>query len=273
MRKKKIKKLSNIINYYDKLGFIEKKIDSLNEKDKEFNKSKILLNNNKYIKFLKKIIDIPKYKLISYAKDFSNDKRFKKIFLKKLDRLNKTAKTGDIRFHSFTLYLIVRAIKPKLIIETGVCNGKSSAMILLALAHNKYGTLVSIDKILNKNLKLKDNTSYNYVNNKNAYLVPSYLKKRWKFFSGDSVFFLKKFKKQKKFLNPDIFFHDSLHTYKHVTNEISSVLNLIENKNKILIIVDDIDMGSGLALNNFLKKNNLIGYAFRNLGGINFLLK
>jgi hypothetical protein len=34
MRKKKIKKLSNIINYYDKLGFIEKKIDSLNEKDK-----------------------------------------------------------------------------------------------------------------------------------------------------------------------------------------------------------------------------------------------
>jgi hypothetical protein len=167
----------------------------------------------------------------------------------------------------------VRAIKPKLIIETGVCNGKSSAMILLALAHNKYGTLVSIDKILNKNLKLKDNTSYNYVNNKNAYLVPSYLKKRWKFFSGDSVFFLKKFKKQKKFLNPDIFFHDSLHTYKHVTNEISSVLNLIENKNKILIIVDDIDMGSGLALNNFLKKNNLIGYAFRNLGGINFLLK
>lgn len=32
-------------------------------------------------------------------------------------------------------------------------------------------------------------------------------------------------------------------------------------------------MGSDLALNNFLKKNNLIGYAFRNLGGINFLFK
>ena len=36
---------------------------------------------------MKKIIDVPKYKLISYAKDFSRDKKFKKIFLKKLDKL------------------------------------------------------------------------------------------------------------------------------------------------------------------------------------------
>ena len=34
-------------------------------------------------------------------------------------------------------------------IETGVCNGKSTSMILLAMEHNKCGKLISIDKAKN----------------------------------------------------------------------------------------------------------------------------
>src|SRR5688500_12760767 len=43
------------------------------------------------------------------------------------------------------LYVIVRAAKPKVVVETGVASGISSAHILLALAANESGTLHSID--------------------------------------------------------------------------------------------------------------------------------
>src|SRR5665213_1629896 len=43
------------------------------------------------------------------------------------------------------LYLLVRLRRPSLVVETGVANGISSTSILLALAKNGHGRLVSID--------------------------------------------------------------------------------------------------------------------------------
>ena len=43
------------------------------------------------------------------------------------------------------IYAIVRALKPKLFVETGVQNGISTYFILSALERNGYGMLHSID--------------------------------------------------------------------------------------------------------------------------------
>jgi predicted O-methyltransferase YrrM len=46
---------------------------------------------------------------------------------------------------AFTLYSLVRALKPQTVVETGVANGHSSFVILSALKTNGRGKLVSID--------------------------------------------------------------------------------------------------------------------------------
>lgn len=43
------------------------------------------------------------------------------------------------------LYRLLRALSPKVAVETGVCNGVSTAFLLLALADNGDGELYSID--------------------------------------------------------------------------------------------------------------------------------
>lgn len=43
------------------------------------------------------------------------------------------------------LYAILRVLRPAVAVETGVCNGVSSAIILAALARNGAGTLHSVD--------------------------------------------------------------------------------------------------------------------------------
>src|SRR5687768_7205690 len=43
------------------------------------------------------------------------------------------------------LYFLVRALKPRIAVETGVCYGASTSYILEALVRNGGGTLYSID--------------------------------------------------------------------------------------------------------------------------------
>jgi predicted O-methyltransferase YrrM len=43
------------------------------------------------------------------------------------------------------LYAVLRKLRPRVAVETGVCNGVSTAFLLLALAENREGSLHSID--------------------------------------------------------------------------------------------------------------------------------
>lgn len=251
--------------YSKKSNLILRKIDELSAKDKEWSKVNIILQNKDFISFINKIKKIEKNKLFTIGKKFKNDNKFKNLFKKKLIRIENRNHVGDIRFHSFTLYLIIRILRPKIMIETGVCNGKSTSMILLAMEHNKCGKLISIDKVKKIN---KDVSKYSLVQNKTGFLIPTYLKKRWIFKRGDSIKVLKKIKfKKNEFV--DIFFHDSLHTYEHTSEEIKEVLKMINMKKKFCMIIDDIDLGAGKAFNKFLMKNKSFGYSYKNLGIFN----
>jgi predicted O-methyltransferase YrrM len=102
-------------------------------------------------------------------------------------------------------YAVVRAFQPKIVVETGVANGVSSAYILLALQANGRGTLYSIG--LNDPQYLPAGKSLGWV-------VPKMLRSPWKLLVGDSRTILPELLGE--IGSTDIFIHDSLHTYEHM---------------------------------------------------------
>jgi len=102
-------------------------------------------------------------------------------------------------------YGAVRAFQPKIIVETGVANGVSSAYLLLALQANGHGHLYSIG--LNEPHFLPSGRSLGWV-------VPEELRSRWKLLVGNSQTILPGLLDE--IGSTDIFIHDSLHTYEHM---------------------------------------------------------
>jgi predicted O-methyltransferase YrrM len=124
-------------------------------------------------------------------------------------------------------YVIVRAMRPKKVAETGVCYGVTSAHLLAALEGNGEGHLYSIDlPPLGKN-------NDDYV----GWLVPGDLRKRWTLQRGTS----------RRLLGPmlnevgsiDLFVHDSLHTYKNMKMEFEMVWPHLSSGG--VLIADDIE--------------------------------
>ena len=256
---------SHVINYGTRFNILAKSIDKLPKDDAEWKKINLLKKDLSYLAFIESLSGEKIEKIISYMNDFLRDKKFKNYFGINLSKLNNYKNTDDLRFHAITLYILVRAIKPKLFIETGISAGKSSALILLALNHNKFGSLISIDlPVGDKNRVKYSKKSINVKKEEIGMLVPNYLKNKWRILLGDSKVVLKKILKNKK---PDIFLHDSLHTFDHTKKEIEIILNY-KSKN-ILILCDNIEMGSGKAFNQILKHKKKLGYAFKNFAGFN----
>ena len=108
-------------------------------------------------------------------------------------------------------YAMARVLRPKIVIESGVCYGVTSAHLLQALHVNGHGHLHSIDlPPLGKN-------GDSYVGG----LVPTGLRNRWTLHRGTT----------RRVLEPlleslpqvDLFLHDSLHTYQNMHMEFVTV--------------------------------------------------
>lgn len=105
-------------------------------------------------------------------------------------------------------YAAVRAVAPDCIVETGIANGVSASYLLLALQKNARGRLHSVG--------LAD-PAFLPQGKSPGWLVPSWLRGLWQPHLGDA----------REILPPllarcgpiDIFIHDSLHTYEHMTWE------------------------------------------------------
>ncbi len=105
------------------------------------------------------------------------------------------------------LYILCRIIKPEKVVETGVAYGLSSMYILQAMFENKKGTLYSIDSVFTpwQSKELIGSA------------IPSHLRQNWKLVFGPSS---EKLNGTLSSLGSlDIFFHDSLHTYKNMLSE------------------------------------------------------
>ena len=118
------------------------------------------------------------------------------------------------------LYAIIRERKPRVIIETGVCNGLSSAIALAALARNNFGHLYSIDL---PEFTGQSNAVQRFWSGKggavvpadqcSGWLVPEALRGRWTLRLGKSSELLPKLLDEVSPVN--LFIHDSEHSFEN----------------------------------------------------------
>jgi hypothetical protein len=124
-------------------------------------------------------------------------------------------------------YGVVRAVRPALVVETGVCYGTTSAHILQALKQNQNGRLHSVD------LPPLGNRADDFVGS----MIPDELCSRWTLHRGSS----------RKLLPPllheigriDVFVHDSLHTYRNMSREFALAWGALRPGG--VLISDDIE--------------------------------
>lgn len=119
------------------------------------------------------------------------------------------------------LYAMIRAEEPKIVVETGVCNGVSTLVVLMALEKNQDGELFSVDyptfsddpaPEFQKEQYPADHTFSAIPKNKEpGWIIPEELRDRWELRIGKSQ------RKLPSLLNEleeiDIFIHDSDHTF------------------------------------------------------------
>jgi predicted O-methyltransferase YrrM len=127
------------------------------------------------------------------------------------------------------LFTIVRLLKPKRVIETGVGAGFSSLHFLEALKRNGEGQLYSID------LPNADPTFRLPSGLPPGFLVPSDLRSRWDLRLGPTLELLPAL--LGSLTDVDMFFHDSGHDYNNMLFELNSVFPKVKPGG--LIIIDD----------------------------------
>jgi hypothetical protein len=127
-------------------------------------------------------------------------------------------------------YALTRAMKPRTVIETGVCYGVTTSFLLGALRLNGSGVLHSID------LPPLGQDADHFVGS----LVPSHLKDSWKLYRGLSNEWLPKILESNGEVG--LFVHDSLHTYENIRRELATVTPYLAPV--AAVIVDDVE-GNG----------------------------
>jgi hypothetical protein len=120
--------------------------------------------------------------------------------------------------HAGILYALIRARRPGVVIETGVCNGLSSAVILQALEGNGHGHLYSIDL---PEFTDAPETAQDFWQGKggavvpadkqSGWLVPELLRSRWTLQLGRASEILPQLLDNLGSI--DLFVHDSEHSY------------------------------------------------------------
>lgn len=140
-------------------------------------------------------------------------------------------------FGCTALYLLVRAVRPRHVVETGVLYGASSAHILAALARNGEGELHSIEIGKDPGEPTHD------------YLVPQELWARWELSIGDARWELPALLERLPAVS--LFHHDSLHTYDHMMWEFETVYPHLDSDG----VLSSDDVLSAESLRHLFRKN------------------
>ncbi|MDM8529145.1 class I SAM-dependent methyltransferase [Anaerolineales bacterium HSG24] len=149
---------------------------------------------------------------------------------------NYPSKGGSVFFQSVTMYLLVRAMRPNVVIETGGAGGKSSTFILQALKDNQQGRLVTLD--LNPEATGRLNSEYSWwpQGQPSYFLVPDNLRNRLDIRLGDAKTNLPKLLEEIDSF--DLFRHDSDHSYEHMLFEFRAAWPMLRDGG--ILVSDDI---------------------------------
>ncbi len=142
------------------------------------------------------------------------------------------------------MYIVLRATKPEILIETGVSHGYSSWLILNALKKNGKGKLYSIDLAGNDT-----NSDYNLSQDKIGHVVPEELGVNWELIIGDVAQKLPEL--LDKLQQIDLFFHDSDHSYNNMQFEFKIASKYLKKGG--IILSDDIHKNT--AFEEFVNKS------------------
>lgn len=146
------------------------------------------------------------------------------------------------------LFLVTRITRPTTVVETGVAQGYSSAFILKALEDNDFGRLLSIDLpgALGPREYGRDLVTVGPGLNP-GWLVESGSRDRWTLLLGDARTELPRINVQ-----PDLFFHDSLHTENHMLFEFNWARSCLRSGGYLL----SDDVGRNRAFAHHLEANS-----------------
>jgi predicted O-methyltransferase YrrM len=156
------------------------------------------------------------------------------------------------------LYYLTRITAPDIVVETGVNAGLSSTFLLEAMKDNNKGHLFSLDL---PPVPGKYGRSYPETFGKSSgWIVPQELRRNWTLEVGSSREKLPNMLGRLEHI--DLFFHDSLHTYKNQMFEYVTAWRFLGPCS--LLVSDDI----GLAFFEFARMKNQQHGTFRETGVI-----
>ena len=148
------------------------------------------------------------------------------------------------------LYAIVRTLEPEALVETGVCNGVSTAFLLLGLQNNGRGRLTSID--------LPEVAGEEYgpdvfwsgkggavipAGKEPGWMIPAELREGWELVLGRSQDELPPVLDRLGSL--DFFMHDSEHSYKCMSFEFETAYPALRDGG--VLVADDVTANTALA--------------------------
>ncbi len=188
------------------------------------------------IRFPVDLLGIPKKNVSELFEELAEEESF----LTSVNESLELRQPGPGRFYmtreADLLYVVVRLMKPDVVVETGVGAGKSSAFILKAMQKNGKGVLHSID--------LPDEKQ------SSGWIVQDDLRSRWNLLLGTSEDILDPLLQE---VSPiDIFLHDSNHSYENMIFEFTSAWPALKSNGMLLAH----DVGRNDSLFDFCRQIN-----------------
>jgi putative phosphoesterase len=145
---------------------------------------------------------------------------------------------SDYQYWNNLYYVMLRALEPEIVVETGVERGVSSAFALKALRDNRKGRLHSIDLPPYDNRTARESRVTKLPKGQDSgWIIPLSLRNRWELYKGKSEDLLPGLLQQLGKI--DVFLHDSLHTYEHMLWEYKTAWKNIKKGG--LLLSDNVD--------------------------------
>jgi len=161
------------------------------------------------------------------------------------------------------LYDLIKKVEPDLMVETGVCNGFSSSIILKAMEENEKGHLYSVDLPVNiDEINSKERTGAVLPPGKESgWTVPDDLRDRWTLREGNTYNELPKLFEEIPG-EIDIFLHDSDHSYETMMFEFALAWRNLKEDH--FLLADNIDHSK--AFFHFTEAKELKRYRIADMG-------
>lgn len=164
---------------------------------------------------------------------------------------------GELRVEdAINLYAMVRKARPRVIVETGVCNGFSSSFILAALDRNAEGQLYSLDlpEIAGEIAPVAEQSHGKVFwegklgavippGEQSGWIIPDRLRSRWHLTLGRTQETLPPLLRELGEI--DLFFHDSEHSYECMTFEFSAAWPVLRPGG--ILLADDYSWNEAMA--------------------------